>query len=84
MNIIRQLSLLKRWEYPYVAGAIIGTPYGLYSGYKDSIKYPFEYNVLATIVGGVGGFFKGGILGFFWPITIPVGIIRNYNLEIKE
>jgi hypothetical protein len=84
MRFIKQLQILKTWEYPWVAGATIGIPCGIYSGYKDTRKYSLEYNVVGTIIGGVGGFFKGGILGFFWPITIPVIIIRNYNLEIKE
>jgi hypothetical protein len=84
MRFIKQLQILKKWEYPWVTGAIIGIPCGIYSGYKDTQKYSLEYNVVGTIIGGVGGFFTGGILGFFWPITIPVIISRNYNLEIKK
>jgi uncharacterized membrane protein YfcA len=78
------LSSFKPWQYPMIAGSIIGTPCGVYSGYKDTRKYPFEYNVLGTILGGVGGFFNGGLLGFLWPISIPIAISRNYKLQIKE
>ena len=78
------LSSIKTWHYPIIAGSIIGTPCGIYSGYNDSKKYSFEANVLGTIVGGVSGFYVGGILGFFWPISIPVGILRNYKLEFKK
>ena len=39
---------------------------------NDTIKYPLVYNVAGTIAGGVGGFFKGGLLGFLWPISIPI------------
>ena len=77
-------SVFTPWQYPTISGAIIGMPYGIYYGYNDSRKYSFEANVIGTIVGGVCGFFQGGILGFFWPISIPVGILRNYNLEFKK
>lgn len=56
----------------------------MYSGYNYSKEYSFSSNVIGTIAGGVGGFFEGGLVGFFWPISIPVAISRNYNLEIKE
>ena len=78
------LSSIKTWQYPTIIGSIIGTPYGLYSGYKETRKYSYDVNVIATIAGGVGGFFQGGILGFFWPISIPIGILRNYKLELKK
>jgi len=84
MTSIKHIFLFKTLKYPTIAGATIGTPYGLYTGYKDTRKYSFETNVLGTIAGGVGWFFQGGILGFFWPISIPVGILRNYNLEFKK
>ena len=84
MRFIKHLNMIRTWQYPLIAGAIIGTSCETYSGYKDTRKYSLEYNVIGTIMAGVGGFFKGGILGFFWPVTIPIIIIRNYNLEIKE
>ena len=78
------LSSLKPWKYPAIGGAIIGTPYGMYYGYNISKEYSLPLNVVGTIAGGVGGCFEGGLLGFFWPISIPVAISRNYKLEIKK
>ena len=61
---------------PPLAGFSIGGVCGARDGFVTSRKKDLVYNVLKTFGGAAYGAGIGFMLGFVWPITIPVAVIR--------
>jgi hypothetical protein len=66
-----------------IVGATLG---GIVYGSEELLKNvekPFIIHFIETMKGTSDGIFYGTLIGFFWPITATVLLIRFSNLSLK-
>jgi hypothetical protein len=49
-----------------------------------NVEKPFIQHFFETLIGVTEGFFYGSFVGFFWPVTASVVIIKFANVSIKS
>jgi hypothetical protein len=71
MSFLRKITYNELWDAAIVVSSICGANYSVYKGIKQRTKT--EYT--DVIMDSIWGFMGGGVVGFFSPVIVSVGII---------
>ena len=84
-NSIRELaSKIAIKDIPYTVGAIAGGAYGGYTFFNYTKNDNFIVNAGCAAIGTIYGAAAGCVVSFFWPIIIPVTILRIRDRGFNE